>query len=68
VGLDFPFVEVSRSHSNTPHSVGLLCTSDRSVAENTTWKHTTLRSEGNPHLRRDSNPQSQQTSGLRPKP
>ena len=25
-----------RSHSDTPHSVGLLCTSDRSVAETST--------------------------------
>ena len=29
-------VEVSRSHSDTPHSVGLLCTSDRPVAETST--------------------------------
>ena len=29
VGLDLEIVEVSRSHSDTPHSVGLLWTSDR---------------------------------------
>jgi len=34
-------IEASRSHSGTPHSVGLLWTSDRSDAE-TTWQHTTL--------------------------
>ena len=35
-------VEVSRSHSDTPHSVGLLWTSDKPNAETFTWKHTTL--------------------------
>jgi len=33
VGHGFLTVEVPRSHSDTPHSVGLLCTSDRSFAE-----------------------------------
>jgi hypothetical protein len=32
-GLGFLIVEVSRSHSDTPHSVGLLWRSDRPVAE-----------------------------------
>jgi hypothetical protein len=32
----------SRSHSNTPHSVGLLWTDDQSDAETYTWHHTTL--------------------------
>jgi hypothetical protein len=31
----------SRSHSDTPHSVGLLWTSDQPVAETSTWQHTT---------------------------
>jgi hypothetical protein len=30
------------SHSDTPHSVGLLWTRDRPVAEASTWQHTTL--------------------------
>ena len=30
------------SHSDTPHSVGFLCTRDRPVAETSTWQHTTL--------------------------
>ena len=28
-GQDLLIIEVSRSHSDTPHSVGLLCTSDQ---------------------------------------
>jgi len=28
VGRDFLIIEVSRSHSDTPHTVGLLWTSD----------------------------------------
>ena len=32
-GLGFLIVEVSRSHSDTPHSVGLFWTSNRPVAE-----------------------------------
>jgi hypothetical protein len=33
--------EVSRQHSNTPHSVGLLWTSDRPIAETSTRQHST---------------------------
>ena len=33
LGLGLPIVEVSRSHSDTPHSVGLLWTSGRPDAE-----------------------------------
>jgi len=35
-------IEVSRSHSYTPHSVGLLWTSDQPDTETSTWQHTTL--------------------------
>jgi hypothetical protein len=35
-------VEASQSHSDTPHSVGLLWMSDQSEAETSTWQHTTL--------------------------
>jgi hypothetical protein len=42
VGLGLLIVEVSRSHSDTPHSVGLLWTSDRPVAETSTWQHIQL--------------------------
>jgi len=37
--------EVARSHSDTPHSVGLLWTSDHPVADTSTWQHTTLTTE-----------------------
>jgi hypothetical protein len=38
-----PFIiGATRSHSDTPHSVGFLWTSDRPVAETNTWQHTTL--------------------------
>jgi hypothetical protein len=36
VGQGLPTVEASRSHSDTPHSVGLLWTRDRPVAETST--------------------------------
>jgi len=61
------FVETSLSHSDTPYSVGLPWTSDRSVAENYTWQHTTLTRDRHPCLRRDSTPQSQEVRGCRPK-
>ena len=66
-GQDFLIVEVSRLHSDTPHSVGLLWTSDRPVTETSTWQHsqetvihalsgirtndTSKRAAAEPHLR-----------------
>jgi hypothetical protein len=41
-GLGRLTIEASRSHSDTPHSVGLLWTSDQPAAETSTWQHTTL--------------------------
>ena len=67
-GLGLLIVEFLRSHSDTRHSVGHLLTSDRPVAETFTWQHTTLTRDRHPCPRRDSNPQSQQESGLRPEP
>jgi hypothetical protein len=58
-------VEASRSHTGTPHSVGLLWTTDQPEAENSTWRNTTLAKERHPCPRRDSNPQSQQASDSR---
>ena len=49
-------------------SVGLLWTSDQSVAETSTWQHTTITTDKHPCPRRDSKPQSQRTSGRRPTP
>ena len=37
----FPY-GASLSHSDTPHSVGLVCTGDQPVPETFTWQHTTL--------------------------
>ena len=42
-------IEASRLLSDTPHSVGLLCTSDQSVAEISVWKDTTF-TERDVHL------------------
>ena len=66
VGQGLLTVKPSRSHSDTPHSVGLLWTSDQPVAETSTRQHTTLTKDRHPRPRRDSNPQSQQASGRRP--
>jgi hypothetical protein len=48
---------------DTPHSLGFLWTSDRPVAETSTWQHTTSTRDRHPWFRWDSKPQSQQTSG-----
>jgi len=42
VDLGLPFVEVSRSQSDTSHSVRLLWTRDWPVAETSIWQHTTI--------------------------
>jgi hypothetical protein len=54
-------VENSRAHSDIPHSVRLLWTSDQSNADLYLTTH-----DRHPCLRRDSNPQSQQASGRKP--
>jgi hypothetical protein len=59
-------LEVSRSHSDTPHTVGLLWNSDQPDSETFTWQHTTLITDRQTCLRQDSKPQSQQASGRRP--
>jgi hypothetical protein len=51
-----PIIEGSRSHSDTPHSVGLLWTSDQPEAETSTGQHTTLTTDIHLYHRRDSNP------------
>jgi hypothetical protein len=42
VGQGLLFHVISRSHSDTYHSVGLLWTSNQPVAETSDWQHTTL--------------------------
>jgi hypothetical protein len=37
--VDQDLIEASRSHSDTPHSVRLLWTSDQPDAESSTWQH-----------------------------
>jgi hypothetical protein len=51
-------IEASRSHSDTPHSLGLLWTSDQPDAKTSTWQHTTLTRDRHPCHQRDSNPYS----------
>ena len=61
-GQDF-ISPASRSHSDTPHWVRLLWTSDRPVAEISTRQHTTLTTDRHPCPQHESNPQSQQANG-----
>ena len=63
VGQDLLIIEASQSHSEAPHSVGPLWTSDQPGAETSTWEHTTLTRQRRPCPRRDYNPQSQQRGG-----
>jgi len=41
-------IEASSSHTDTPHSVGFLSTSDQPVAETSPLQHTTLTTDGQP--------------------
>jgi len=56
------------THNDAPQSVGLLWMSDQSVAETSTWQHTTLTTDKHPCPRWDSNPKSQQASSRSPTP
>jgi len=60
----------TRSHSDTPHSIRLLCTSVQPDGETSTWQYTifTRDRKRQPSLRRDSNTQSHKASGCRTKP
>jgi len=42
LGQSLLITEASRSHSDTPDSLGLLWTNDQSDAETSTWQNTTL--------------------------
>jgi hypothetical protein len=68
VGQGLPIIDALRSHSDTPHLVALLWTSDHPDAKTSTWQHTTRTRDRHPYPQRDSNPQSQQVSGRRPMP
>jgi len=41
-GLGVLMIRVSRSHSDTQHSVGLVCTNDQPVAPTSAWQNPTL--------------------------
>ena len=56
-------VEVSRLHSYSTYSAGLLWTNDQPDAEISTWQHTTLTLDRHSCPRRNSNPHSHQASG-----
>jgi hypothetical protein len=58
-------IEASRSHSDTPHSVGLLWTSDQPNAETSIWQHTTLFAPGGI---RTHNPSTPAAADPRPRP
>ena len=68
LSLRLRIVEISRSHSDTPHSTALLWMNDQPVSETSTWQTTTFTQDKHPWPRRDSNPQSQQVSGPRRTP
>ena len=68
VGQGLLIIEPSRSHPDTPHSVGFLWTSNRPNAEISASKHTTFTTDRHPGPRRGSNPQSQEASGRRSTP
>jgi hypothetical protein len=68
MGLGLFIIEASQSHSDIPHSVGLLWTSDQTDAETSVGQHTTVTTDRHPSSRRDSNQQSQQASNHRPTP
>ena len=63
VGQVLTIIEASRSHPDTPPSVGVLWRSDQPDAETSTWQHTTIIRDRHPCPRRVSNPRSQQASG-----
>ena len=70
MGQALLIIEVSRSHSDTPHSLGLLWTSDRPDAETSTWKHKTLtRERYDPGRIRTRNPSKRapSTPSIRPR-
>ena len=58
-GQGLLIIKASRSHSDTPHSVGLPWTCDRPLADPSTQQPTTLFNI-HPCLRRDSNSPAQQ--------
>ena len=63
-------IQASRTHSGTPHSVGLLWKSVQPDAEASTWQHTTLTTDTYPYPGgiRTRNPSKQATTDPRLRP
>jgi len=62
VGQGHHIIEASRDHTqDTSHSLRILWTRNRPVAEISTWKDKILKRDRRPWSRRDSNPQSQKS-------
>jgi len=68
VGLGLLVVEVSRTHTDTLYTVGLLWRRGRPVAETCTWQPTTITTNRHPSPRCGSKLQSQQTNDGGTKP
>jgi len=68
VGQGLLIIEDSLSHSDMPHSVRLLWTSDQPDAETSNWQQTAHTRDRHLCPWRDSNPQSQQACGSTPMP
>jgi len=56
----------SRSNLDIPHVVGFVGTSDQSVTKTFTWQHTTHTTDRHLCPQRESNAQSQRSSGCKP--
>ena len=68
VGQGLLIIEAVRSHSDTPHSTGLLWTRGQPDAETSLWQPTTFTKDSKPYSRKDSNLQTKQASDSRPMP
>jgi len=62
VGQGLLVIESSGSNPDTPHSVGLLWTGDKTVAETSICQQTTVTRDRPPYSQGDSNPKSQKVS------
>jgi len=49
LGQGIFIVKASTSHSDRPHKIGLLWTSDQSDAKTSTWQHTTRNTQHSQH-------------------
>ena len=66
-GKGLLIIEHSRTHSDTPHSVGLFWMSDQPDSDTSTWQHTKLTRDRNPYPRgiRTRNPSKRAAAGPR---